>query len=115
MLIADDDHTSCILFFLHLNMIIFIMSLNFLFRKNLKLQKSQDLKFFWSFKDADDDHISCILFFWHLNIIIFIMSLNILYCVNAWNNKNLRIKIFFWFFKESDLIWMMAKLVIASL
>ena len=53
MLIADDDHTSCILFFLHLDMIIFIMSLNILFCKHLKLQKSQDQDFFWFFKESD--------------------------------------------------------------
>ena len=48
---VDDDNASCISFFL--NMIVFIMILNFLFRKHMKLQKSQDLEFFWFFNESE--------------------------------------------------------------
>ena len=65
------------------NMIIFIMRLHLLFRKHLKLQKSQDLEFFLILQrvcfDVDDAHTSCTSFCWHLNMIIFIMRLHLLF------------------------------------
>ena len=109
---VDDDHASCISFFL--NMIVFIMILNFLFRKHLKLQKSQYLEFFWFFNESE-------LMLMMITLVAFcfsdtwtwLFSLRVLifFSANTWNYKNYRIRIFFWFFIESELMWMMITLV----
>ena len=91
---AEDDHTSCILFFWHLNMIIFIISLNYLFCKHRKLQKSQDLEFFWFFKESDLMWMMITLvalrfsdtWTWLFSLWDFIY-----FSANTWNYKNRRI------------------------
>ena len=91
---VDDDHTCCTLFFWHLNMIIFIMRLYLLFGKHLKLQKSQDLEFFWFFKESDLMWMMITLFaFCFSDTWTWLFSLwdFIYFSANTWNYKNCRI------------------------
>ena len=85
----------------------------FFFCEHLKLQKLQDLEFFWFFEESEFKLITLHFVFLTLDTWKWLFSLWILIFLsaNTWKYNNLRIKIFFlilqsvWFDLDDDQTW----------